>query len=306
MTEHEPQHGWTQVDGVRLHYWEWPGAEPTILCMHGLTANGRFWDTLAERLEGRHRLVAIDFRGRGLSDKPPGGSYGWDRHARDMLEVMHALGTGTVIAVGHSMGGYVATLLAAESEHVSRLVVVDAGLELREADVRLQIAASLQRITQVFPSLEAYFTYWRQLPFIQWTPAFERYLVADVEERADGTVVCRTLPVSVEEDLLYYFRPGEAERFAHAAREVRAPTLVCWAPVGLVDPARPLMSRPGIDELAGLIPGAQVLPMDGTNHYTILLAPDIVDRIIEAIDGLPAAPGEYVRSTASSSPRLTG
>jgi pimeloyl-ACP methyl ester carboxylesterase len=286
---HEPKDGWARLDGLRLHYWVWPGAEPTLLCMHGITANSRYWDTLAERLAGRHRLIAVDFRGRGLSDKPPPGSYGWDRHAADMAAALRALGTGPVIAVGHSLGGYIATLLAAnEPALVSRLVVVDAAIGLDEASVRAQIGAALKRLELVFPSREAYLDYWQQVPYIPWTPAFERYVRADMDERTDGTVVSRALPAAVEEDLLFYFRPGGAEWFADAARRVRAPTVVCWAPGGLADPQQPLMSRQGINALASLIPGARVLPIDGTNHYTILLAPDAVDRIIGALDASPS------------------
>jgi pimeloyl-ACP methyl ester carboxylesterase len=99
---------------TRLHYWEWPGGEPTLLYMHGITANGRYWDTLAERLRGRQRVIAVDLRGRGLSDTPPAGSYGWEQHASDMAAVLRAVGTGPVVAVGHSLGGYVATLFGCE------------------------------------------------------------------------------------------------------------------------------------------------------------------------------------------------
>ena len=295
MTQHEPQQGWIQANGVRLHYWDWPGPEPLLLCMHGITANGRYWDTLAERLASKHRVIAMDLRGRGLSDKPPLGSYGWDQHAADMASAIRALKIGPVIAVGHSLGGYVATLLAAnEPELIRRLVVVDAGIGLDETTVRAQIAASLNRLAMVFPSRDAYFEYWRQVPFIQWTEPFEQYLLADIDERPDGTVVSRTVPGAVEEDLLFYFRQGEAERFDEAARRVEAPAVVCWAPVGLLDPKQPLMSRQGIDELAQLLRDARALPIEGTNHYTILLAPQAVDQVIGAIDAASSMMGSQL------------
>src|SRR5579859_4634704 len=271
MSELEPREGWVDNAGVRLHYWDWPGAEPAMLCMHGITANGRYWDSLAEQLNGRQRLIAVDLRGRGLSDKPPAGQYGWDQHAADMAAVLRALELGSAIAVGHSLGGYVATLLAArEPGLISRLVVVDAGIGLDQTTVRAQIAASLKRLKMVFPSREAYFDYWRQVPFILWTTAFECYLLAEIEERADGSVVVRTFAEAVEEDLLYFFEPGRAAAFAQAARDVQAPALVFWAPDGLADPQQPLMSRAGIEGLVDLLPRGRMLPVAGTNHYTIL------------------------------------
>lgn len=104
MTKREPREGWVDTGEVRLHYWDWPGAEPALLCIHGLTGNGRCWDPLAEQLGDRHRVIAVDVRGRGLSDKPAAGRYGFAAHARDMAALLHALAPGPVVAVGWSMG----------------------------------------------------------------------------------------------------------------------------------------------------------------------------------------------------------
>ena len=312
MTENEPQHGWVQANGLQLHYWEWPGDDPPLLCLHALTFNGRIWNTLAERLAGRRRIIAPDLRGRGLSDKPPAGSYGWDQHASDVAEVMRQLGIGPLILVGHSLGGYVATLVAArERELVRRLVVVDAGLRLEEAAVRAQGAAALTQLSMVFPSQEAYFEYWRQVPFVHWTRPFEQYLLAGIDRRPDGTVVSRTFPGAVEEDLLYYFRPGAAEHFAEEAGRIQAPTVLCWAPVGMLDPQQPLMSRQGMEELTQLIPNARLFPIEGANHYSILLLPDAVDLIIEAIErsspkSVRIAPTASVRGGTMSAGELSG
>src|SRR5258708_39831619 len=50
----------------RLAYWEWPGpnAARTVLCVHGLTRNGRDFDALAEALSARFRVVCPDVAGR--------------------------------------------------------------------------------------------------------------------------------------------------------------------------------------------------------------------------------------------------
>ncbi|HEX8967156.1 MAG TPA: alpha/beta hydrolase [Chloroflexota bacterium] len=295
MPRREPREGFLQIQGqsradeLRLHYWDWDGGQPALLCVHGITANGRYWDTLAQRVAGRHRLVALDLRGRGLSDKPAAGNYGWEQHASDVAAAARALGVGPAIVVGHSLGGYVATLLAArEPALVHGLVVVDAGIDLDEATLRVQIGTSLKRLAMVFASREAYVEYWRQVPYLLWTPAFEHYLSADIEQRADGTVVSRTLAECVEEDLLYFFRPGRVEWFSRTARQVPAPAVVCWATDGLSDPRQPLMSRRGVEGLARLLPRARFVPIEGTNHYTILLAPAAVDRLVGEIEALVA------------------
>jgi pimeloyl-ACP methyl ester carboxylesterase len=290
MIEHEPREDWVETNGTRLHYLDWPGREPTLFCMHGITGNAHYFDTLARQLGGRRRLIAADLRGRGLSDKPPPGSYGWEQHASDMAGLLRQVAVGPVVAVGHSLGGYVATLLAArDPQLVSHLVVVDSGIGLEEATVRAQLGPALKRLAMVFPSLDAYFDYWRQVPFIPWTPGFEQFLRADVEQRSDGTVATRTLPASVEEDLVYIYDPGRAEWFAEAARRVQAPAIVWWAPGGLADPQQPLMTRQNIEALVRLLPRGELVVVEGTNHYTILLQPEAVERIAGAIEAQLAA-----------------
>ena len=60
-------------DGIKIQLAVWEGKGKQILCIHGLTANSRFWDCLASALAPYHRVIAMDLRGRGLSDKPPKG-----------------------------------------------------------------------------------------------------------------------------------------------------------------------------------------------------------------------------------------
>ncbi len=52
---------------------QWGSGEECLLCVHGMTANCRCWDRLAPTLSGRHRVLGVDLRGRGLSDKPASG-----------------------------------------------------------------------------------------------------------------------------------------------------------------------------------------------------------------------------------------
>src|SRR3982074_3595784 len=88
--------------------------------------------------------------------------------------------------------------------------------------------------------------------------------------RLHGTLATRTLPASVERIFLYYFRPGAAGEFAEAALRVKAPAIVFWAPDGLVDPQQPLISKAGVEDLVRVLPRGRFLPIEGTNHYTVL------------------------------------
>ncbi len=284
--QREPLSGWVDTGEVKLHYWEWPGKEPTMLCVHGITANGRAWDMLAHRLNGKHRMIAVDLRGRGLSDKPPAGQYGLVNHVRDLSRVIDALGISPAVIVGHSMGGALAALVAAyKPEAVSAAVIVDYGIETAASkeERRAQLSTSVQRLSMVFPSLEAYFDYWKPLPFIQpWTEHFESYLTADVEERADGSVASRVLLAGVEEDFHELNMP---EEHISVLGRVRAPSLLLWAPEGLLEP-QPLFSRQGLENMAGLLPDSRLLTVEDANHFTIIFSRNGINQVAEAIEEL--------------------
>ena len=98
-----------------------------MIAIHGLTATYISYIGVAERLAGRRPLFAPDLRGRGDSDKPE-GPYGLAKHARDVAAAMQTLGYGASVIVGHSMGAFVATALAAQNpELVSGIIMIDGG-----------------------------------------------------------------------------------------------------------------------------------------------------------------------------------
>src|SRR3990170_2361525 len=64
---------WSSRDGLQLYYRDYPGSDdrPPLLCLHGLTRNSRDFEDFAERYAGRFRVIAVDFRGRGMSERDP-------------------------------------------------------------------------------------------------------------------------------------------------------------------------------------------------------------------------------------------
>jgi len=99
-----------------------------ILCVHGLSANCRSFDRFVPVLaEAGHHVVTMDLRGRGRSEITLRGSYGWDSHVRDLLEIAQLYGADSFVVIGHSMGGFIGLSLAAQyPRRCSRLVLVDA------------------------------------------------------------------------------------------------------------------------------------------------------------------------------------
>ncbi|MFL5801605.1 MAG: alpha/beta fold hydrolase [Roseiflexaceae bacterium] len=113
---------------VRLHALDWggPDAAPPILLIHGLASNARIWDLLAPLLAREHRVVALDQRGHGLSDKPD--SYDFANVVRDLVRAIGALGWARPLVVGHSWGANVALQLAADEPALpAGVVLLDGG-----------------------------------------------------------------------------------------------------------------------------------------------------------------------------------
>ena len=95
-----------------------------LVLIPGFGLNHEVWEGQVRALVEEHRVVCIDLRGTGRSDKPTGG-YGIDRLADDVLEVLESLDLQEVTLVGWSFGGQVAFRLAARSpERLRQLVLI--------------------------------------------------------------------------------------------------------------------------------------------------------------------------------------
>lgn len=101
----------TTSDGVSLSYTD-EGAGLPILCLSGLTRDGRDFDYVMPYLEG-HRVIRLDYRGRGRSDHAPWESYTIPREGQDALELLAHLGLTQAAILGTSRGGLIAMGLAA-------------------------------------------------------------------------------------------------------------------------------------------------------------------------------------------------
>jgi pimeloyl-ACP methyl ester carboxylesterase len=126
----------------RMAYWEWgdPLNPRVVVCVHGLSRQGRDFDTLARDLAQDCRVVCPDVVGRGRSDwlADPMG-YNLSAYVADMVTLLARLDTESVDWVGTSMGGLIGLGVAALSgSPVRRLVLNDVGPRIE--------AASLARI----------------------------------------------------------------------------------------------------------------------------------------------------------------
>jgi pimeloyl-ACP methyl ester carboxylesterase len=113
-------------DGVRLAYREYGGVGQAVVLLHGLAGNADEWAETAEWLRERHRVVALDARGHGRSERLP-GDVSRAAHVDDVAYVIEQLELAPVALIGQSLGGLTALLVAAERpDLVAALVLAEA------------------------------------------------------------------------------------------------------------------------------------------------------------------------------------
>jgi len=134
---------WTSEDGLRLHFRDYAGPpdgngdQPPVICLHGLTRNGRDFETLASHLAGRWRVLCPDFRGRGDSAyaKDP-MTYNPLTYARDIEALLAHEKIARFVAVGTSLGGLVTMLLAMTGpDRLAGAVLNDIGPEISRVGI---------------------------------------------------------------------------------------------------------------------------------------------------------------------------
>jgi len=256
-----------QVNGTRVHYVEAGRGDPVVL-VHGLGGSTFSFRYTIPELAQHHRVVALDLRGFGYTERPADGDYSLTAQATLVHQVMGRLGIERAAVVGHSMGGNVALRLALDyPERVSRLVLVDAATD--HEFLRRSHAADL--VMAAAPILS--------LVTLQRARFRRNAIRAVVHDPAFVT------PEVVEG----YFRPlrmrGQARAFALLARHVRrdAPlaleqvrprTLVLW---GEHDRLVPLARG---EELARRLPNARLEVVRSAGHLPLEEQPAICNRLL--------------------------
>jgi len=134
-------------------------AAPAVLCVHGLTRNGRDFDTLAEALADRFHVICPDLPGRGKSEwLPEAMAYQPASYVVALAHLLAALGK-PVSWVGTSLGGICGMMVAAaQNTPITRLVLNDVGPHIPAAAlkrIRDYMAAAPERFTSM-AALEAY------------------------------------------------------------------------------------------------------------------------------------------------------
>ncbi len=259
-----------------LAYAEWgpPDAAQTIVCVHGLTRNGRDFDHLAKVLAADARVLCPDIVGRGLSDRLTDPEhYAIPTYVSHMLQFLTALGLERVDWVGTSMGGLVGMGVAAhESTPIRRLVLNDVGPFIpKEALARINRYLGLSARFDRLDGLEAHL---REIHagFGPLTDAEWRHLAEyGAARREDGR-----------------FGLNYDQRIAEPFRSGLDQDVDLW-PVYEAMRAEQVLVLRGLDsglllaetaeEMTRRGPGAEVIGVDATGHAPALMAADQIEIV---------------------------
>ena len=102
-----------------------------MVLLHGLACHLGYWLRVTPLLAGA-RVVAVDFRGHGLSEHRE--TYGYADYADDLVSILERLDLRETTVAGHSLGGYVALLAACNDERIARVVAIDVKSDWTDED----------------------------------------------------------------------------------------------------------------------------------------------------------------------------
>ena len=268
----EPKMIKVKGDGIEINLAQWEGSGQSILCIHGITANCRCWETLADALAPDYRVIAMDLRGRGQSDKPSAG-YALEYHLKDINRLLDDLELDRVVIMGHSLGAFIGLAFAAGyPERVERLILVDGGGDLSKEQMErvfVGIKPALDRLGQIFPSSDAYLEKMKAAPYIQpWSAVTEAYYRYEIEA-ADGGVRTNIDPAHIQEEAANIRKVDCAPFYPR----LKCKVLILRAPNGLLSQDDILLPKDVIDGMMQEIPDALRFDVEGLNHYGIVFQP---------------------------------
>jgi pimeloyl-ACP methyl ester carboxylesterase len=276
MAATAPTSSFASVNGVRLHYLDYGGDGPAAVLHHATGFHAWMWAPIAPVLTRRHRVLALDARGHGDSDKPPSG-YRWDGFMADLIAFIETLRLGRVLGVGHSLGGSTTSGAAAERPDLfSALALLDPILfprEFRGAIEDNPMAEAARRRREVWTSLQEVLESYRgRGPFAKWTDEALRLYVEHGFAR-EGAGVRLKCPPAIEAQV---FSMELGYDLWAALERVQAPTLLMRGAQSTA------FSAADAAEALGRLPRGQLATIPETTHTFPMEVPSQVGETILA------------------------
>jgi len=249
-----------------------------LLLAHATGFCGAVWRPLVPGLRERFRVITLDQRGHGDSDKPD-GRYAWADFSTDLAGVIDGLGLRDVYAVGHSKGGAAVAGVAADRPgRIARAVLLDPVLigSLQDGAVPPNniLAEGARRRRAVWDSRQQMLdSFAARAPFDVWRRDFlEAYVDGGTFERGDGRVELKC-PGEIEARV--YEGAALSSSIAYLPR-IAIPTLIVSGGRSLTLP--PARAR----EAAAMLRDGRLEILPEVGHFVPMEAPEPVERLLSA------------------------
>lgn len=261
----------------RLAYREWagPAGAPTLLCVHGLTRNGRDFEALAQNLSRVYRVICPDMPGRGLSeDLDDAAQYANPTYLADIAALIARLGVESVDWVGTSMGGILGMMMAAQpGTPVRRLVLNDIGAVVAKAGLEriagyVGLERSFATLDELADAMAAGFVGSGKLP---------RATLMNIAEGASRRRPDGRFGFAYDLRIADVFKgapPQDVDLFALWDR-IACPTLVLRGEVS------DLLTAETAAEMTRRGPRARIVEIAGAGHAPWLSTPDEIEVIAD-------------------------
>lgn len=252
--------------GLHVHIDGDDGAPPVLL-LHGILGSARTWDWMMPRLVGDHRVLRLDFRGHGGSERAP-GRYRMADYVSDAVAVCDQVVGAPCVIVGHSLGGAAAAGLAqTRPELVRGVVLEDAPLSLPDPSVegenRNSLLDAFIALRQLIPQVQAAGMSIEDLAAATATSPSAAGAIFGEVLYEDGLITMAASMLDVDASVLDPVLEGTMGQVFDPARP-----LGTFVAAVAADPASPdaVTSPADLAQLTALNPSASTHTLAGANH----------------------------------------
>ena len=257
------QEGYISHAGMRLRYVSWGAPDaPVIVALHGLRSYAYTWEPVAAELKDRYRVIALDQRGRGLSDWDPQCNYYAEAYVGDLAALVEALALSRFVLLGHSMGGASALVYSGRfPEKLAAVVLEDMG---PGASAGSQGSDRIKReLLATPPSFDNWAdarAFWRRQRASISEAALDSRVLHSLKEDDDGRIVWRHDAAGIAAARLSS-TPDQLVDLWPYVRQNSTPMLVVRG--GDSD----FLSQQTAREMVRVNPGIQLAEIAGASHY---------------------------------------
>jgi len=282
MTKIDPN--WTShiadLDGVKIRYLDNGGTGPVLICLHGTSMTAHAWGHLAASLRDGHRVIAVDMRGHGASDRP-NTAYTIKELAGDIGKLAAKLDLKGITLVGSSVGNQVAvSFAAANPDRIAGLILSDPSFFVADGEIVKYLRSHHTR-RRNYPVLAEAEAFARALPQRSGLSAELHRLAnqGDFREEADGSWSWA------------YDLPAITKLFLNLSTDQSADVAAIKVPVLVLNADRSnVLSSNQAQELAGAFPNATLEMVKDSNHTIWGDQPDyLAQRARAFLNDLPRA-----------------